>query len=38
VHLDAPDRAMGRIVEARIGAATTTSLAGRALVKEDAAA
>ncbi len=38
VHLDAPARAMGRIVEARIGAATTTSLAGRALVREDAAA
>ncbi|MBL8663174.1 MAG: tRNA (N6-isopentenyl adenosine(37)-C2)-methylthiotransferase MiaB [Candidatus Odyssella sp.] len=38
VHLDAPARAMGRIVEARIGAATINSLAGRALVMEVAAA
>ena len=38
VHLDAPAHDMGRIVEARIGAATVSSLAGRALVREDAAA
>ena len=38
VHLDAPARAMGRIVEARIAAATLNSLTGRAPVMEDAAA
>ncbi|MFO0989933.1 MAG: tRNA (N6-isopentenyl adenosine(37)-C2)-methylthiotransferase MiaB [Alphaproteobacteria bacterium] len=38
VHLEAPARAMGRIVEARIGAATINSLAGRALAMEVAAA
>ena len=38
VHLEAPARDIGRIVEARIGAATINSLAGRALVREDAAA
>jgi tRNA-2-methylthio-N6-dimethylallyladenosine synthase len=38
VHIDAPASAMGRIVEARIGAATINSLAGRALDREDAAA
>jgi tRNA-2-methylthio-N6-dimethylallyladenosine synthase len=38
VHLAAPAAAMGRVVEARISAATLTSLAGEALVMEDAAA
>ena len=33
VHLDAPARDLGRIVEARIGAATVSSLAGRAFVR-----
>jgi tRNA-2-methylthio-N6-dimethylallyladenosine synthase len=38
VHLEAASGRIGRIVEARIGAATINSLAGRALVMEDAAA
>jgi tRNA-2-methylthio-N6-dimethylallyladenosine synthase len=38
VHIDALASETGRIVEARIGAATINSLAGRALVREDAAA
>ena len=38
VHLEAPARDMGRIVEAHIAAATINSLTGQALVREDAAA